>query len=231
MKKYMIAVLLVFTVLFMVHSEACAKLPSNFQEFKARYEKEARTPEGAAHLYFEAIFCYIDEATRPEASKMLRYALHQSAPIESLRTLATFVSRMKDESYHYVFRSFAVGAMPENDYSMSPDDFELEFTDKRKQGADTQLFIQNNGADSPRSVRLRLFDGLWYMTGISSTYVEVRPTKSSVDAKRAAHDADFDPEPAPEPEKTPEPEEEKIEEIDLWDDSASGTGGDLEPIW
>ena len=215
MKKILFVGLLVIIAFIMVGGEAFAALPRNFQEFKARYDKEARTPEGAAHLYFEAVFCYLNESTRPEASKMLRYALHQSAPIENLTTLRRFVERMKDKSYHYVFRSFAVGATPENDYSMSPDDFELEYTSKRKQGSDTQLFIYNSGADSPRSVRMRQYDGLWYMSGNSNTYVEVRPTKSSVDAKRAAHDADADYTATlkPEIEKTPEPEKEIISEI------------------
>jgi len=191
MKKQMFVGLLVIIALFMaLLAGAYAELPRDFQDFKARYDKEARTPEGAVHLYFEAVFCYLDEGTRPEASKMLRYALHQSAPIENTGTLRRFVERMKDESYHYIFRSFAVGATPENNYDMSPDDFELEYISKSKQGSDTQLLIHNGGADSPRSVRVRQYDGLWYMSSNSNTYVDVRPlSDGDTDALRELEEA------------------------------------------
>lgn len=76
-------------------------------------------PEGALKLYFEAVFCYIDEATRSEGAKMLRYAMHLDRPLEQAGSYATFVSRMQDPDENYVFRSFAAGTSPQNGYHMS----------------------------------------------------------------------------------------------------------------
>ena len=191
MKKLLLVGSLVIIALFMA-GEASAKLPRDFQEFKARYQQEGRTVEGAAKLYFEAVFCYLNEATREEASKMLRYSMYMSMPIERSHNTRTFVNRMRDESYHHIFRSFAVGSTPENNYAMSPDDFKLNYVSKRPQSGDTELFLRSSGADSPRGVRMRQHDGLWYVVGNGNTYTGVRAPKSVVDAHRNLHDADYD---------------------------------------
>ena len=180
------------TVLFLGVTAASARLPVDYQEFKARYQDEGRTMEGAAHLYFEAIFSYFNENTRGEASKMLRYSMYLPMSIEKSNSHRTFVDRLKDESFHYIFRSFASGTSPENSYSMSPDDFTLDIVSKRKETDYTQLFLRSSGADSPRSVWMQERDGLWYVINNSGTYSEVRPPKSALDARKNAHDADYD---------------------------------------
>lgn len=180
------------TVLFLGVTAASARLPVDYQEFKARYQDEGRTMEGAAHLYFEAIFSYMNENMRGEASKMLRYSMYLPMPIEKSNSHRTFVDRLKDESFHYIFRSFASGTSPENSYSMSPDDFTLDIVSKRKETDYTQLFLRSSGADSPRSVWMQERDGLWYVINNSGTYSEVRPPKSALDARKNAHDADYD---------------------------------------
>ncbi|MDL2263976.1 hypothetical protein LJC31_04930 [Synergistaceae bacterium OttesenSCG-928-I11] len=172
--------------------EAYAELPRDYQDFKARYQKEGRTMEGAAHLYFEAVFCYLDESKQEEASKMLRYAMYLPMPLERSNNYRTFLGRLNDESYHYIFRSFAVGATPENSYSMSPDNFRLDIISKKKESDYTQLSLRSSGADSPRSLWMQEHDGLWYTINNASTYAQVREPKTAIDAQRNAHDADFD---------------------------------------
>jgi hypothetical protein len=230
--KLLITGLLVLAALFMVHGEACAKLPGDFQESKARYEKEARTEQGALHLFFEAVYCYLKAETRDEASKMLRYALYASQPIERTSALATFVTRMKDESLHHIFRSYAVGATPENNYSMSPDDFKFEVTRRTKHpNGDVDLYIRCSGADSPRPVRMRQHDGLWYTNSVGSIITKIREPKNVIDAKRNAHDADYDTEPEPVKEKTPEPEEKTEKKTDGETDIEDDSGGSLPDLW
>ena len=215
-KKLLVAGLLVLAALFMVQGKAYAALPRDFQEFKARYEKEARTEQGALHLFFEAVYCYLKVETRDEASKMLRYATHSSQPIERMNTLATFVERMKDESLHHIFRSYAVGATPQNNYGMSPDNFKFEVTRRATHpDGDVTLYIKSSGADSPRPVRMRKHDGLWYTTSVGSIITKIRDPKSVSDAKRNAHDADYDPEPQPEPE-TPAEETDDDPDEGFW---------------
>ena len=193
MRLKKLSTVLVLSALFLaVGGEAWAALPRDYQEFKARYQQEGRTPEGAVKLYFEAVFCYINEATRAEGSKMVRYALHYDRPIEQSRNLATFAERLRDPERQHIFRSFAAGTSPENDYRMSPDNFNLVVGKKVQEQGYLRVFLQNSGADSPRPVWVKEFDGLWYMINNASTYVEVRPPKAFIDRTKNAHDADYD---------------------------------------
>ena len=162
MRKFLLCTLLIAAALFLSFGEARAALPKDYREFKARYQTEGKTMEGAAHLYFEAVFGYLNEKTRPEASKMLRYAMYLSMPLEQSSNYRTFVNRMKDPGFHYIFRSFAAGTSPENSYAMSPDNFKLNFVSKRQESDFYHLFLRSTGADSPRSMWMQKKDGLWY---------------------------------------------------------------------
>ena len=193
MRLKKLSTVLALSVLFLaVGGEAWAALPRNYQEFKARYQQEGRTPEGAVKLYFEAVFCYINEATRAEGSKMVRYALHYDRPIEQSNNLSTFAERLRDPEMHHIFRGFAEGTSPENDYRMSPDNFNLVVTRKTQEQGYLRLFLRSSGADSPRPVWVKEFDGLWYTINNASTYVQARPPKAFIDRTKNAHDADYD---------------------------------------
>ena len=54
--KKLFAVLALSALFLLVGREGRAALPRDYQEFKARYQQEGRTPEGAVKLYFEAVF-------------------------------------------------------------------------------------------------------------------------------------------------------------------------------
>ena len=191
MKKSLIFVILALTVC--VATPAKAVLPVTFQEFKDRYQTEGRTMDGAAHLYFEAVFCYMNEATRSEASKMLRYAMYQpNSELEKSQNYGTFMSRLKDPAYHYIFRSFAAGTSPENSYSMNPDNFQLNIVATRAESDFHRLYLKSTGADSDRNIWMRQYDGLWYVINNASTYAQVREPKQASDARHNAHDAEHD---------------------------------------
>ena len=190
MKKTAFFVLLAFTVL--VAAQAQAGLPATYQEFKARYQTEGRTMEGAAHLYFEAVFCYMNKASRPEASKMLRYAMYLPMVLEESHSYSTFVSRLKDPTYHYIFRSFVVGTSPENSYKIDPNNFKLDIAYKRQESDFFHLGIRSSGADSTRSIWMQQHDDLWYVVNNAATYAQVRAPKDSLDSRRNRHDADYD---------------------------------------
>lgn len=203
MKRILLWGLVIGALLFGVYGEAMAALPKDYREFKARYQEEGRTMEGAAHLYFEAVFSYLNESTRTEGAKMLRYAMYLPMPLEQSNNYRTFVERLNDSDFHYIFRSFAAGTTPENSYAMSPHNFKLDFVSKRKESDFIQLFLRSSGADSPRSLWMQEQNGLWYTINNASTYAQVREPKTAVDARRNAHDADYDVLlPKPEQEKT-----------------------------
>lgn len=177
-------------VLLLTAVGMASALPRTYKEFKSRYQQEGKTPEGAVRLYFEAVFCYMNPSLRDEAGKMLRYSLYLDRPIEQYSVHKTFLDRLRDPNMAYIFKSYAVGATPENGYQMSPDNFELEFTRKAEESDYLRLFLRNGGADSPRAVWVKEYDGLWYVINNCNTYLQVRPPKSN--AKKTSHDADFD---------------------------------------
>ncbi|MCR5563237.1 MAG: hypothetical protein K6F46_07705 [Desulfovibrio sp.] len=183
---------LLLSAVLLAFGNAWAALPKTYKEFKARYQTEARTPEGALKLHFEAIFCYINPATRDEASKMLRYSLYLPRPLEQSRTNATFVERMTDPDYNFVFRSFVKGATPENNYSMSPDSFTLNMVRKWNSEGFLKINLRSSGADSPRCVWMLKHDGLWYTNNNAGLYSMVREPRNMLDARKNLHDADYD---------------------------------------
>lgn len=179
-----------------VPSMAQAALPRDYQVFKERYQKEARTPAGALKLYFEAVFCYINEETRAEGGKMLRYAMRVARPLETSANYATFLQRLRDPRENYVFRSFAAGATPENDYRMAPDAFDLVIEGMVEEADYTRVLLRSGGADSARIVWVKAFDGLWFTINNAGTYAQVRPPRSLSAQRANAHDADYDTSPA-----------------------------------
>lgn len=174
-----------------VSNQSVKGLPQSYQEFKARYQTAGTTPEGAVKMYFDAIFCYINPSQRSEASKMLRYAMHDRKDWDKSPFFSTFVSRLKDKEYHHIFRSFAKGTSPQNGYEMDPDNYELIFLGKRQETGYVRVSLRSTGADSPRIVQVKQFDdGLWYLINNHATYAGVRPP---LDPKRnTSHDADYD---------------------------------------
>ena len=165
--------------------------PATFQAFKDRYQTVGASPEGAVRMYFDALYSYIDPTRKPEGAKMLRYSMHEGKNWERSPALSTFVSRLKNSSYHYIFRSFAEGTSSENNYSMDPDNYRLMFSSSRQEADYTAISIRSSGADSPRLVHVRQFeDGLWYVTNNHGTYSEVRKPDSQI--SKGGHDADQD---------------------------------------
>ena len=207
MRRTILAVMLVLAL----GVQAQAALPKTYKEFKARYQTEAKTYKGAVKLYFEAVFAYINEETRTEGGKMLRYSLRSETPIDRSQYYSTFAERLKSPAYQHIFRSFAAGSSPENNYTMNPDDFELIFAGQpQRESTYLRVPLRSSGADSLRFVWVKEFDdGLWFVINNASTYAEVKPMKSEIDRRNRAFDADYDEEepPAkPEPAKPSEPD-------------------------
>lgn len=166
-------------------------LPSTYADFKARCQTVAVTPEGAVKMYFDAVFCYLDPNRRAEATKMLRYIMHTDGNWEGSQRYVTFIRRLKDPSFHYIFRSFASGTTPENGYRMSPDDYGLVFSKKDRQEDYVRVFLRSSGADSDRRVWVKQYpDGFWYVINNADTYAKVRDPAAS--DMNNSHDADFD---------------------------------------
>ena len=211
MRRILCAAVLVFAL------SACAfgELPKTYKDFKAKYQTEAKTYKGAVKMYFEAVFAYMNEDTRTEGGKMLRYALRSETPIDRSQYYSTFAERLKSPAYQHIFRSFAAGSSPENNYAMNPDNFELMFEGKPvRESTYLRVPLRSSGADSLRYLWVKEFDGgLWFVINNAASYVEVKPMKSEIDRRNKAFDADYDDEfEKPEPPK----QEQQVKPFD-WD--------------
>lgn len=195
--KYMAATWLFCVFILVIAGQALAQpdfprgRPADFKAYKERYQSVGVSPEGAVRMYFDALYSYIDPARRDEGAKMLRYSLHEVKNWEKSPAWGTFVSRLKDASYHYIFRSFAAESSPAGGYAMNPDNYRLVFAGSRQESDYVLVLIKSSGADSPRPIHVRRFeDGLWYVVNNHGTYAQVRPPAARQPA--GGHDADLD---------------------------------------
>ncbi|MBO4318651.1 MAG: hypothetical protein J5855_10330 [Mailhella sp.] len=167
-------------------------LPRDFQDFKARYASMGRTPRGAVKMYFDAVFSYI-EGNKDEALKMIRYSMHEGKGWDYTGYHSTFIERLKDPRNHYIFRSFALGTSPQNNYAMDPNNYRLNIYDQREMHGYTQVQLVSSGSDSLRTVQVKRFDdGLWYIIQNAATYTQVREPYNVRAQKMYEHDADYD---------------------------------------
>ncbi len=142
----------------------------------ARAHQAQATPEGALKMFFDAMFCYMNPCTRDEGRQMLASIMHAGESWDRLPSNQTFVSRLKDESYHHIFRSFAKGSSPQNGYAMDADDYELCITSQRPESDYLRVMLQSSGADAPRATWVKQYpDGKWYVINNAGVYVGVRP--------------------------------------------------------
>ncbi len=141
-----------------------------------RADAELNSPEGALKMYFDAVFCYTDPSTRDEARRMLSHVMQADAEWDKRSSYATFASRLRDASYHDIFRSFAKGSSPQNGYAMNPDDYEIVIKSMKPESDYTRVLLVSSGADSPRSAWVKQYpDGKWYVINNAGLYVGVKP--------------------------------------------------------
>jgi hypothetical protein len=159
--------------------------PTSVEEFDKRYAEEGKTPEGALKLWFDGIFLYHDKGTRPLGVHILTETTAEFAGAsdwEGRSSAATFVTRMRNAADMQIFRSYAKGATPDNNYAIDLKSYELNIMSS---GADQYseehaVRLISGGADNPRTVHMSQNPktGLWRVQRFSSVYLGVRkPTK------------------------------------------------------
>lgn len=158
-------------------ANAFAKLPANMEEFQARFEKEAATPEGAAKLWLESVFVYQNNETRSLGRQMLM-ATMKGLPDDFDRNAgyAKMMERIKGNPE--IFRSFCAGSSPENNYKADVNNCELTVTSTREENENTRaVFLQSSGADSPRPIKMSKDGNTWKAYSVSSLYLQIKPAK------------------------------------------------------
>lgn len=163
-------------VSFAFAGNAMAKLPADMDEFQAKYEKEAKTPEGAAKLWLEATFLYQDEATRDLGRKIL-IAIMKDLPqdFEKKSIHATMVNRIKEQPE--IMRSYCAGSSPENGYKADLDNCEITVVRSQQGYEETtwNLWLKSSGADTERQVTLRKEGEYWKVSNAPGLYMGIRP--------------------------------------------------------
>ncbi|MBE6747577.1 MAG: hypothetical protein E7558_09065 [Ruminococcaceae bacterium] len=135
-------------------------LPETLEAFKVMAEAKQDTPFGTAALTVLA-FCFYPE-NKDLSLKMLDF-LRGPRPL-SVMDKQFIADRFRDKDY--VPRSYFEGATPENNYQPSAP-YTITVSESpysyQNEGYAT-LYVTSGGADSPRSVQLRLAkDGKWYL--------------------------------------------------------------------
>lgn len=135
-------------------------LPETLESFRALPESAQDTPFKTAALAVLA-FCYYPE-NKDLSIQMLDF-LRGPRPL-SVMDKQFIADRFRDKDY--VPRSYFEGATPQNNYQPS-EPYTITVSENpysyQNEGYAT-LYVTSGGADSPRSVQLRLAkDGKWYL--------------------------------------------------------------------
>ena len=135
-------------------------LPETLEAFKVMAEAKQDTPFGTAALTVLA-FCVYPK--NKELSLEMLDFLRGPRPL-SVMDKQFIADRFRDKDY--VPRSYFEGATPQNDYQPA-EPYTIAVSENpysyQNEGYAT-LYITSGGADSPRSVQLRLAkDGKWYL--------------------------------------------------------------------
>ena len=158
---------------------AQAKLPADMEEYQARFEADAKTPEGAVKLWMDALFLYQNPSTRALGAQMM-LSIIDDFPDDFERNSAhrMFVERLKTEQQ--IFRSYCAGSAPDNGYKADPDNCELVITKSVESPYEEGVWLvslQSSGADSARQVKLIKRGDHWKVTNYASFYQKIRPAK------------------------------------------------------
>ena len=178
MRTFVLSVL----VASLLASMAAAELPKSVEELKTRIATEANTPQGATKLWFDCVFVYLS------GDKELGTALitQMTKDKDWQATMSYFVSSINNQPY--VWRSYAKGTSPENQYAMDPQNYELALGEPNmrpyadyEEGRVVLIKITSSGADLPRPFTLeRNGRGEYKAREFSSLCTGARPPKTAV---------------------------------------------------
>ncbi len=158
-------------------------MPRSEDALQAQHVLLGGSIEGAVQLFFQASLAYMDPSTRDEGRGMLQSLMlpFQSHSIwDRLPGNRLFSSRLGDEQQQLVWRSYVVGATPENGYRVDVDALDIRFERGYLREADergTPVFLLSCRADVPRALYLLPDEdsGLWFVNVWDELLEDVRP--------------------------------------------------------
>jgi len=144
-----------FVLPLLLVTSAALALPKSVAEFRTRQDVEAVSPQGAARLWFDAVWVYLGGDTKLGAQLITVMMKDKQWP--TAMPCLVDAMRLKPQ----ILRSYVRGATPENGYVLSPDHYELNIRDLSLQplpqfpvGKIVRLMLTSGGADAPRALDL-----------------------------------------------------------------------------
>ena len=142
--------------LLVLAGTAHAELPKTLEEFQQRVTDEASDAKAAVKLWFDAVFVYTT-VDKDLGAEMITLMMKD----KDWKGRKNYFNRDLDEQ-PYIFRSYAKGATPENNYEMDPNNYELEFTREdrkpypdKEEGEYVKLWLKCGGADIDRPIEMQ----------------------------------------------------------------------------
>lgn len=148
--------------------------PVDITEFVQKYTSISK-PEDVVKLFLDSIQTYLDPAQKEKGIAMIAVLINQDGWDKAGGGISFFRDKLKNMPY--IFRSYAKGSTPENNYQMDAKNYEIEITRSEKIDDKTQkIFVKSSGADSPRPITLvkDTKANVWIVHEFSSIYVDVR---------------------------------------------------------
>lgn len=142
-----------------------------------RHKSLGTVPQNAIALWLEAaIKAQQNEDEGWDALTKLTLPLKEDANWKSLGRHTYFVKAIQENNP--AFRSFIVGATPENDYTVDMNNLQIKIAyENEKDTRGRKFMIVTSGASMPRPVYLKQSTKtkLFYVSEFSSMYVDVKP--------------------------------------------------------
>lgn len=151
-------------------------IPASMEEFTALPQAAMSSPDSTAALTILAYSVY--PQNKQLALEMLDF-LRGPRPLSGMDK-QFIADRFRDKDY--VPRSYFAGAVPGNDYTPSKP-YKLTFSENiysRVEAGFVNLLVSSGGADSPRSIKVRLAkDGKYYLWDDPGILAGIRIPESS----------------------------------------------------
>jgi len=167
--------------------EVSVKAKMTLDEFKALWEKEGKTPEGAVKCLIIAALETVKEGNK-DGKKMWGmvlpkdYVTGSGEPDTTQRTaIEQFGRQIKGTNFNGAIAASYLGGTPENGYTYSYDNNVDLVQGQGKIGeSEAKIFVKSGGKDNPSPVILKKNkDGYWKVFEYSSLFTGVKPIQTN----------------------------------------------------
>jgi len=160
------------------------KIITDFDEFKAEWEKIAGDPRQTVFFFLIAVYNYMTDqklgenmATIPLAKTFLLTSTESPTGFKINQRGDGFLMEHMRESPR-IINSY-LGGTPKNNYEIDPENIDMHLVGEIIEGTDAVIKIQSGGKDLDSPVSLRKNkDGQWKLFGFSSIATGVQQTEA-----------------------------------------------------